>query len=123
MFKLIDLENTTILLNPDDCQKREVSNHKLHPQRQISLLCSFTFLVLIISRIVNLNLISITSSNSSHNTQASIVILVHTTVGHRRSRDLIRDTWGANFPPQKPTRLLFAIGKFCEYVMKLGDIL
>ena len=44
---------------------KEGGDHKLHPHRQISLLCSFTFLVLIISKMVNLNLINITSSNSS----------------------------------------------------------
>ena len=38
------------------------------------------------------------------------MIMVHTAVRHRRSRDLIRETWGASVLPQKPTRLLFAIG-------------
>ena len=45
-----------------------------------------------------------------HTHQASIVIMVHTAVRHRRSRDLIRETWGASVLPKKSTRLLFAIG-------------
>ena len=39
-----------------------------------------------------------------------MVVLVHTALDHRGSRDLIRETWGENFMPDKPTRLLFALG-------------
>ena len=42
--------------------------------------------------------------------QAAMVVLVHTALDHRGSRDLIRETWGENFMPDKPTRLLFALG-------------
>ena len=42
--------------------------------------------------------------------QASMVVLVHTALDHRGRRDLIRETWGESFMPDKPTRLLFALG-------------
>jgi len=45
-----------------------------------------------------------------HKRWASIVVLVHTALDHRETRDLIRETWGTNFAPEKPARMLFALG-------------
>ena len=36
--------------------------------------------------------------------------MVHTALGHRWTRDMIRETWGTTDLPQKPTRLLFSMG-------------
>ena len=52
-----------------------------------------------------------------HVVQASIVIMVHTAVGHRHSRNLIRQTWGRTFLHLKPSRLLFAIGNQLFMIM------
>ena len=39
------------------------------------------------------------------------MVLVHSALDHRETRDLIRETWGTNFAPEKPARMLFALGR------------